>query len=150
MIYSNKSAAAYSNLLSSPYDDSAVNHYSGGEFNMAKKKQDGGVNKSEAIRVLLKEKPDIKGSDAITELAAKGIDVKPSLFYLVKGKVSGRKRRRRKNRQNAMAVMTNGSAGATASLTKSDALSTIRKVKTLAAEVGGLRTLKALVYALSE
>ena len=38
----------------------------------------------------------------------------------------------------------------TTNVTKSDALSTILKVKALANEVGGLKKLKALVDALSE
>jgi hypothetical protein len=112
---------------------------------MARKKQDGEVNKSQAIRELLKEKPGIKGKDAISELAQKGIDVKASLFYLVKGKMSGRKRRRRKNQQKAATMLTQGGAGR-----GSDPLTTIRKVKSLAAEVGGLRSLKAIVDILSE
>ena len=42
-------------------------------------------------------------------------------------------------------------AGTTnAPIVKSDALATIRKVKAVAAEVGGLRTLKGIVDALSE
>jgi hypothetical protein len=118
---------------------------------MAKKKQEEGVNKSEAIRALLKEKPAIKGSEAIAELKAKGIQIKSSLFYLVKGKVSGGKRRRRKNQNKAVALTTgsNGSLGSAPSV-KSDALATIQKIKTLAGEVGGLRTLKGLLDALSE
>jgi hypothetical protein len=119
-----------------------------------KAKQVGEVNKSAAIRDLLKEKPDIKANDAVSALAERGIAIKPSLFYIVKGKVAGGKKRRRKNKRKAMnliAASVNGSAAATVpAKEKSDALATIRKIKGLAAEVGGLRSLRALVEALSE
>ena len=125
---------------------------------MAKKAQDGEANKSQAIRDLLKEKPGIKASEAVAALLEKGITVTPSLFYMVKGNVAGRKSRRRKNKRKAVQLMTasaNGDASgttvaATSATQKSDALATIRKIKALAADVGGLRTLKALVDALSE
>ena len=43
---------------------------------MAKKAQEGGVNKSQAIRELLKENPEIKAGEAIATLGKKGITVK--------------------------------------------------------------------------
>lgn len=119
---------------------------------MAKKSAEGKVNRSAAIRELLKEKPDIKGNDAVSALAEKGIKIKVGLFYLVKGNLAGRKGRRKKNNQTAVSMMTttgHGDAVAPAK-GKSDALATIRKIKGLAAEVGGLRSLLALVEALSE
>ena len=121
---------------------------------MAKKKlQEGEVNKSQAIRELLKEKPDIKASEAISALAEKGITIKTSLFYIVKGKVAGRKSRHRKNKQKVVKLMTtsaNGEAATTLAKGIPDALATIQKIKGLAAEVGGLRSLRQLVEALSE
>jgi hypothetical protein len=119
-----------------------------------KAKQAAEVNRSQAIRDLLKEKPDIKANDAVSALAEKGITIKSSLFYIVKGKVAGGKIRRRKNKRkaiNLIAASTNGDTVATTpTKVKSDALATIQKIKGLAAEVGGLRSLKALVEALSE
>jgi hypothetical protein len=53
-------------------------------FDMARKASSGGVNKSEAIRNLLKENPKLSAKEAIDALAAKGIKVKQNLFYLVK------------------------------------------------------------------
>jgi hypothetical protein len=119
---------------------------------MAKKAQEGKVNRSAAIRDLLKANPQIKATEAISALAEKGIKIKSSLFYIVKGKVAGRKSRRRKNQKKAVTMATassNGSASATTTA-KSDALATIRKIKVLAGEVGGLRSLKSLVDVLSE
>jgi hypothetical protein len=120
-----------------------------GTITMGRKaKAAGEVNKSEAIRELLREKPDIKGNDAIAALGEKGIKITGGLFYLVKGKMLGQKKRRRRIRKAAaQAVVASGHA-ATAS--KNDVLRTIAKVKSLASEVGGLRSLKAILDALSE
>ena len=116
---------------------------------MAKKTQNGELNRSAAIRDLLKEKPNIKASEAVGTLAAKGITVNAHLFYHVKGGMAGHKKRRRKAHRKAVAVAV--AAGTTnAPIVKSDALATIRKIKAIAAEVGGLRMLKGLVDALSE
>ena len=118
-----------------------------------KKLQEGEINKSQAIRDLLKENPKIKAGEAISTLAAKGVTVTSGHFYVVKGKLLGRKSRRKKNKQKAVGLMTasvNGDVVTTPVKAKSDALATIRKIKGLAAEVGGLRSLKALVDALSE
>jgi len=113
------------------------------------KKTKGEVNRSAAIRDLFKVKPDITAREAIAALAAKGITISDHLYYKVKGKMAGRKRRRRKAHRKAMGIVV--AAGTTnAPIVKSDALATIRKVKTAAVEVGGLRTLKAIVDALSD
>jgi hypothetical protein len=117
-----------------------------------KAKQEGEVNRSQAIRDLLKESPKIKASEAISTLAAKGVTVTSGHFHVVKGKLLGRKSRRKKNKQKAVGLITapvNGEATAPTKV-KSDALATIQKIKGLAAEVGGLRSLRALVEALSE
>jgi NCAIR mutase (PurE)-related protein len=116
---------------------------------MAKKANGGKVNRSAAIRELFKVKPDITVSEAITALAAKGITISDHLFYKVKGKMAGRKKRRRKAHRKAVEVVV-AAGTANAPMVKSDALATIRKVKNVAAEVGGLRALKAIVDALSE
>jgi hypothetical protein len=111
---------------------------------MAKKKQAvGEVNKSQAIRELIKANPKIKASEAAAALAEKGIQIRTGLFYIVKGKLAGRKRRRKIHR-DPVAVASIGTAK------KSDALATIRKVQAVAAELGGLKVLKQIVDALSE
>lgn len=108
---------------------------------MARKAANGEVNKSAAIREILKEQPMIKASEAIAALGAKGIKVAPGLFYLIKGKVAGGKKRGRKAGRKAAKV---GVAGGS-----TDALATILKVKKLADEIGGMKTLKAVIEALS-
>jgi hypothetical protein len=99
----------------------------------------GGVNKSEAIRGVFAASPGISVRDLIATLHGRGIKVKPNLVYLVKGNLRGEAPRRGRPPAAAAATPKN-----------SDALATIMKVKKVAAEVGGLRTLKALIDALSE
>ena len=108
---------------------------------MAKRKN--GVNKSEEIRQLLKAKPQIGAKEAIAALGAKGVEVSDALFYFVKGHIKGRKGRKKKAKQVVAKVAE------TNNVPKTDALSTILKVKALATDVGGLKKLKALVEALS-
>ena len=98
-----------------------------------------GVNRSQAVREVLASNPTLTANEVIAALAKKGIRVKQNLVYFVKGKMKGRKGRRRKMQEAVAAV-----SGPT------DALSVIRKVKTLAVEVGGIKKLKALVEVLSE
>jgi hypothetical protein len=109
-----------------------------------KAKQVGETNRSAAIRELLKEKPDIKANDAVTALAEKGITIKSSLFYIVKGKVAGRKKRRRRNTKTAVKMVAASTSG------NGNALGAILKIKKLAAELGGIGALKSLVDVLSE
>ncbi len=104
-----------------------------------------GENKSESIRQLLRKNPDISANDAIAELKKGGTDVGGNLFYFVKGKMLGKKGRRRKvRRQVASAMAANGAP----STSHSDVIATIKKVIGLATEVGGLKKLQALVEAL--
>jgi hypothetical protein len=117
---------------------------------MARKTKSGEVNKSEAIRELLKQNPHYKASEVVATLAGKGITVAPGLVYFIKGNIKGKKGRRKKARQmvkNVTATMGIGNAVPTST---SDVVATIIKVKHLASELGGLKKLKALVEALSD
>lgn len=109
---------------------------------MARKSSAEGVNKSQAIRDMFAKHPEIKVKDLVAQLKEQGIEVQPNLAYLIKGKLKGEKSRRRRVVKNAARVATASGS--------SNALATIKKVKSLANEVGGLGTLKALVDALSE
>ncbi len=106
---------------------------------MAKKKSD--VNKSEEIRQLLRVNPKMPAKEVVSTLAGKGIPVAETLVYFVRGKMRGRKGRRRKARQMVEKVAATGS---------SDPVTAILKVRRLAEEVGGMKKLKALVDVLSE
>ena len=99
------------------------------------------INKSEEIRKLLREDPKAKAKDVQAKLAEQGIKVSGNLIYLLKSKMYAKKRRQK--RVKVAAVMaTNGRSG--------DPVTTIRKVKALAAEVGGMAKLKGLIEVLSE
>jgi hypothetical protein len=107
---------------------------------MAKKQN--GPNKSQAIREYLHSNPRAGGTEVIAKLAEKGIQVKPSLVYFVKGKLKAGSQRRKKVAQAARA--------AAASPSHPDPLTLIRDIKSLAAKCGGIGKLKALVEALAE
>jgi hypothetical protein len=104
-------------------------------------KQKSAVNKSEEIRKLLRENPKMPVTEIRSTLAAKGIKVSDNLIYFIKGKLRGRKGRRKKARQMVAKVAATGNH---------DPVATILKVKGWAGEVGGLKKLKSLVDALSE
>ena len=110
---------------------------------MAKKAN--GVNKSEEIRLLVKANPKITAKEVTAKLAEKGIKISNALFYFTKGKMKGRKARKMSDQKQSVAKVAESTH-----VTRSDAVSTIRKVKAWANEVGGMKTLKALVEALSE
>ncbi|MCE9533184.1 MAG: hypothetical protein K8T89_18970 [Planctomycetes bacterium] len=107
---------------------------------MAKRKK-GGINKSAAIRDVYMQNPELKVKEVVKILAEKGIKTSENLVYMVKGKIKGEKPRRRDVDSTIVKVSTPSGSG--------DAVRTIIKVKDLAIEVGGMKTLKALVDALS-
>ena len=109
------------------------------------KKSNGGVNKSEEVRQLLKANPATTAKEVVDKLAEKGIKISNALFYFTKGQMKGRKARKAKDQTKAVAKVAESTH-----VTKSDALATILRVKGWAKEVGGMKTLKALVEALSE
>jgi hypothetical protein len=111
---------------------------------MARKKKEG-PSKSDSIRDVLKANPKMGAKDVVATLADKGIDVSENMVYYVKGRVKGRRGRRKKARQMVAKVAT-----ATGTTTNGDAVKTILKVKSWANEVGGLKQLKKLVDALNE
>jgi hypothetical protein len=111
-----------------------------------KSSKPGEVNKSAAIRDLIKEYPKITGPEAIAALGARGININQGLFYFNKGRLKGKKGRRKKARQMVESVTATMSSNGPAKT--SDVIGTIIKVKHLAGEVGGLKKLRALIDAL--
>lgn len=101
---------------------------------MAKTKNS--VNKSEAIRELLKTNPKLPTKEVVSTLAEQKIEVKPSLVYLIKSKMHSKKQRQTK--KNVSKVTGNSN----------DAVAMIRKVRSLADEAGGMQKLKELVDAI--
>jgi hypothetical protein len=110
--------------------------------------RNGKPNKTEEVRDYLKANPSATAPQAITALAKKGTKVTPSLVYSVKAKMKSGKGPGKQHGKRAASVTSNGSVSSTSG--SNDVASTVRKVKGLASEVGGLATLKALVEALSE
>ena len=106
---------------------------------MAKRKE--GPSKSAAIREVLKENRKLTAKEVVSALAAKGIQVTEGLVYFNKGKMKGRRGRRKKARQMVARVAATGNT---------DPVATILKVKSWASELGGMKKLKALVDALTE
>jgi hypothetical protein len=111
-----------------------------------KSSKPGEVNKSAAIRDLIKQNPQITASEAIAALGATGIKVSQGLFYINKGRLKGLKGRRKKARQ--MVENVTATMGSNGPAKTSDVIGTILKVKHLAGEVGGLKKLRALIDAL--
>jgi hypothetical protein len=102
------------------------------------------VNRSEEIRQLLKANPKMGPKEVIAILGEKGIDVSSGLFYFVKGQMKGRKSRKTRAQTAVTKVAEFTHANRT------DAVTTILKVKACAKDVGGMKVLKALVEALSD
>jgi hypothetical protein len=109
---------------------------------MGRKANDGGVNKSAAIREAFAKNPNLSVKDVIAQLGESGVEVKANLVYLIKGKMKGAKGQRMKTKRRAAKVAH--AAG------NHDAVATILKVKKFANDIGGLGALRAIVEALSE
>ncbi len=104
---------------------------------MAKKKPTGnGVTQSSAIRDYLAQNPHAPSKEVVANLAAKGIKVRPSSVYFIKGKL---KQQQRKELDNSLAA-----AGMVSPV---DLILNVRK---LAHAAGGMAQLKKLVDALAE
>ena len=95
------------------------------------------TGKSQAIRELLKSNSKMKTKDVVSTLAQKGMKVTGNLVYYIKGKIKGRRGRKR------------GRPTAVATRHGNDAVSLIKDVKALAQRVGGVDKLKELCEALA-
>lgn len=110
---------------------------------MEKNAKPGEPSKGQAMRDLITQNPELRAPEVVAILAKQDVKVNVSLFYYVKGKMSGKRGRKKEARRMVENVtrIANGPKS-------SDVITTIIKVKHLAAEVGGLRKLLALVEAL--
>ncbi len=106
-----------------------------------------GPSKSSAVRAVLKGNRKMMAKDVVSALAEKGISVTEGLVYFVKGQMKGRKK---KKASQVVAQVAATTVPTTPVLSDGDAVKTILKVKGWAAEIGGMKKLKALVEALSE
>jgi hypothetical protein len=110
--------------------------------------RNGKPNKTEQVRDYLEANPSATAPQAITALANKGTKVTSSLVYSVKATMKSGKGPGKQHGKSAASVTSKGAVSSPSG--SNDLASTVRKVKSLANEVGGLPTLKALVEALSE
>lgn len=111
---------------------------------MARPKSNGddkGVNKSQAIRDILSDNPSTKTREIVAKLAEKGISVTNALVYLIKSKQKQTRKRHKREQAAATASKQTGFHSPVA---------LIVRVKELAREVGGYKTLKQLVDVLAE
>jgi len=97
------------------------------------------ISKSSAVQEILRGNGEMTAKEVVSTLADKGIRVTEGLVYFVKGKMKGKRGRKRTVQVD---VRTPASPG--------DAVKTILLIKSWASEIGGLKKLKGLVDALSE
>src|SRR5688572_1166459 len=98
------------------------------------------VNRSEAVREALAQNPKAGSKEVITQLAAKGLKVSPTLVYYVKSKQNQARRRAKRAAADAESRRT----------ATTDPVELVMRVKQLATEVGGIRNLKMLVDLLAD
>ena len=98
------------------------------------------ANRSEAVREALAQNPKATSREIISQLAAKGVKVAPTLVYYVKSKQN---QARRKAKRARVAEASRGTA-------VGNPVEVVLRVKDLAREVGGIRNLKQLVDLLAE
>src|SRR5690242_5167092 len=100
------------------------------------------VNKSEAIRELLVLAPSAIAKDIVAALVKKQIKVQPGLVYMIKGRLTQIKVRKRS--KAARAERAGHKTGS------SDPVALLLKIKDLAKEAGGMENLKTLVGILAD
>ncbi|WP_166821879.1 hypothetical protein [Thalassoroseus pseudoceratinae] len=113
---------------------------------MAKKTASGGVNKSQAIRDYLSEKPGATASEIVPALEEKGISVTPGLVSQVKSTIGGSKPTRKTTKKKKGGAKKTSAPKATRSTSKSSLSATeLMNAKKFADELGGIeRTRQAL------
>jgi len=105
------------------------------------------VNQSEEIRAVLAIHPNLKAKEVVEVLAKKGITVATASVYNVKTTLSKKKQKRKAATMNGH-MAANGQA--TNGATLHSPIQLVLKVKDLASQLGGFKSLKQLVDALAE
>src|SRR5262245_58359827 len=101
-------------------------------------KRNGAVNKSEEVRQILRETPRKPVKEIIETRGKRGIEVQPSLVYMIKSKKRGRRGKQKRQQQTI------------AQPGPSKVVALVVKVKNLASEAGGMGQLRALVNVLAD
>ena len=99
-----------------------------------------GINKSASIRDVVAQQPQASCKEIVSVLAARGVKVQPSLVYYIKSKQSHQKRKEKRDRVMETSQHTSSS----------NPVELILKVKGLARDAGGIKSLKLLVDALAD
>ncbi len=108
---------------------------------MAKAKEK--VNKSQLVRDMLQQDPDLSPNAIVKAMADQGHKITANLVYFLRGKSAAKKQRKKRIVKAAKAAASRNGAAS-----KTDAISLIRDVKELAGRAGGYEKLKELVDAL--
>ena len=115
---------------------------------MAKLKVQEKGNKSQLVRDMLQQAPELSVAAIVKAMNDAGHTITPNLVYFLRGKASAKKARKKRVAKAAMAASSKASSNGQAS--KPDAITMIREVKALAEKAGGYEKLKELVDALAE
>lgn len=114
---------------------------------MAKAKDKGEkVNKSQLVREMLQQAPELSVGAIVKAMNDAGHTITPNLVYFVRGKLSGKKARKKR----VMKAAKDATPSTYGTVSKTDTISMIRDVKALAVRAGGYEKLKELVDALAE
>jgi hypothetical protein len=97
-------------------------------------------NKSEAIRAVLGQHPKASSKEIVGILGERGLSVAPTLVYYVKSKLKHAQRRKKRADVAEMSART----------TVKNPVELVLRVKEMAREVGGMKSLKQLVDLLAE
>lgn len=106
------------------------------------------AKKSDAVREMLASHPDMTAGEIAEALARKGITVSTQLVYNLRTK-PGRKRRKSGAEKDLAAGIATINEVRMPPRKDDGVVGTIKRVKALAADVGGLPKLRLLVEALS-
>lgn len=106
------------------------------------------ANKSDSVREMIAKHPDMTAGEVAEALAKKGVTVSTQLVYNLRAKPKAKKRKTLAD-VVAEGVATINEVRMPAKSSAGDVLGTIRKVKALADDVGGLPKLRSLVEAMS-
>jgi hypothetical protein len=108
---------------------------------MAKAKKK--VNKSQLVRDMLQQHPDLSPNAIVKAMADQGHKITANLVYFLRGKSAAKKHLKKRIVKAAKAAVSRNGAAS-----KTDAITLIRDVKELARRAGGYEKLKELVDAL--
>ncbi len=103
----------------------------------------GEVSKSAQVRAILEKNPKTPVKEIVSALKAKGIKISDNLVYGIKAKLHHKKQKIKRQKAMATSQQIVGRNG-------TSPVDVIRKVRGLADEVGGIKSLKELVDILAE